>query len=110
MLVLQTHSGLSNAINEQRHVNRYLEGDRNSLKRKEEKEEEEEEEEEKEDDRDVMEGADNKVASINATNESGKNDDHDNDDEQMVVHVCDSELTLLKVLLLCPIGNEEESC
>ena len=54
MFVLQTRSGLSNAINEQRP--RYLGDDRSSLERN-------EEEEEEEDDKNVMEGADYKVAS-----------------------------------------------
>ena len=83
MFVLQTRSGLANAINEQRPVYRYLEDDKSLLKR--------EEKEEEEDDKNVKEGADYKVASVDATNMSGKNDDRDNDDEQMVNHVCDSE-------------------
>ena len=87
LFVLQTRSGLANAINEQRPVYRYLEDDKSLLKR----EEKEEEEEEEEDDKDVKEGADYKVASVDAINMSGKNDDRDNDDEQMVNHVCDSE-------------------
>ena len=93
MFVLQARSGLSNAINGQRPVNRYLENDKSLLK-KEEEEEEEEEKEEDEDDKDVKEGVEYKVvssSSVNATNGLGKNNDHYDDNEQMVNHVCDSE-------------------
>ena len=86
MFVLQARSGLSKAINEQRPVNSYLEDDKSLLKK--------EEGEEDEDDKDVKEGVEYKVvssSSVNATNELGKNNDHYDDNEQMVNHVCDSE-------------------